>query len=165
MPLSDGHVHEARGVAGDQHAVAAAPLGQRVVAALGNGLGAPLDQLAALEVRAEERMELHALQQLVHVEARVVVVEAHHEAERHLALARADRRSCRRRRRSGSGQPRVWMTASSGRFASQTSFTPSAKICGLGEPTCCHSRQAWPSAPRVPSASTVTRAVRSVGSA
>ena len=34
------------------------------------------------------------------------------------------------------------MTRSSGRFVSQTSFTPSAKSCGLGEPTCCHSRYA-----------------------
>ena len=33
----------------------------------------------------------------------------------------------------GSGQPSVWMTASSGRFTSQISFTPSAKSCGLGD--------------------------------
>ena len=32
-------------------------------------------------------MELHPLQQLVHVEARVVVVEPHDEAERHLGRA------------------------------------------------------------------------------
>ena len=65
---------------------------------------------------------------------------------------------------SGSGQPRVWITEPSGFCVCQTSFTPSAKICGLGEPTCCHSRQPWLSSPRVPSAITVTLAVTSVGS-
>ncbi len=34
---------------------------------------------------------------------------------------------------------------------------------GLGEPTCCQRSQAWVSAPRVPSASTVTLALMSVG--
>ncbi len=40
----------------------------------------------------------------------------------------------------GSGQPSVWITTSSGFFVSQTSLTPSAKICGFGERMFCHSR-------------------------
>src|SRR5438876_8475154 len=61
----------------------------------------------------------------------------------------------------GSGQPSVCITASRGRFVSQISFTPSAKICGFVPVTPCHSRYAWASIPRVPSASTVTLATRS----
>ncbi|HJS47167.1 MAG TPA: hypothetical protein VJ773_04170 [Gemmatimonadales bacterium] len=57
----------------------------------------------------------------------------------------------------------MWCTRSSGRFTRQTSFTPSAKTCGLAEPMPCHRHHACPSGPRVPSASTVTFAVRSVG--
>src|SRR6185312_6212130 len=63
----------------------------------------------------------------------------------------------------GSGQPNVWITQSRGRFVSQSSFTPNANSGGLGDPIPRHEQYACVSAPRVPSASTVTRAVRSVG--
>ena len=82
--LERRHVHVAHGVADEQHAVAALPLGQRVVATLGDGLGAPLEQLSAFEVAAEERMLLEPLEQLVDVEVGVMVVEPDHQAERHL---------------------------------------------------------------------------------
>ena len=62
----------------------------------------------------------------------------------------------------GSGHPMVWMIRSRGFFTSHSSFTPSAKICGFSEVTCCHSSHAWESGPRVPSASTVTWAVMSM---
>src|SRR6185437_7853665 len=65
----------------------------------------------------------------------------------------------------GSGHPSVCTTASSGRLVSHTSFTPSAKICGLGDVMPRHARYACDNDPRVPSASTVTRAVMSVGGA
>src|SRR5438876_397395 len=63
----------------------------------------------------------------------------------------------------GSGQPSVWITRSSGRFVSHSSFTPSAKICGFSDDTRCHWHHAWASNPRVPSASAVTLATRSLG--
>ncbi len=59
-----------------------APLRQRVVAAFRDRLRAPLDHLAALEVGTEEGMLLHLLQQDVHVQRRLPIVEAHHEPER-----------------------------------------------------------------------------------
>ena len=90
MPLSEGTSTKPGRVAHHQHPVAAAALGQRVVAALGNRLGAPLEQLAALEMGPEERVQLHPLQQLVHVERGVVVVEPDHEAERDLRSGPAD---------------------------------------------------------------------------
>ena len=84
--------------------------GQRVVAALGDRLRAPLHHLAALEVGAEERVQLQPLQQHVRRRAsRLLVVEADHEAEGHAGSAPSDSRSCRRRRRVGSGQPSVWI--------------------------------------------------------
>ena len=46
---------------------------------------------------------------------------------------------------AGRGQPRVWMTRSSGRSVSHNSFTPSAKSCGFEDVTPCHCRQAWES--------------------
>ena len=52
--------------AGTDPPVPVPALGHRVVDALRNRLRAPLDQLAALELRAEQRMELHALQEAVH---------------------------------------------------------------------------------------------------
>ena len=124
--LERGHLHEAGGVAHHHQAVAVPPFRHRVEAALGDRLGAPLDQLAALEVRPEERVQLHALEEDVDVEAGVLVVEAHHEARGPAGWAAADRRSSRRTRPLGSGQPMVWMTASSGRLVSHSSFTPRA---------------------------------------
>src|SRR5205823_11684325 len=61
---------------------AGAPWGQRVVAAFGNRLRAPLDQFATLEVAAKQRMELHSLQQAMDVQRAVQVVQADHETER-----------------------------------------------------------------------------------
>jgi len=63
----------------------------------------------------------------------------------------------------GTGQPRVWTIVSSGRFVSQISFTPSAKICGFSDVTPCQSSHACERLPRVPSANAVTLARRSFG--
>src|SRR2546427_6113839 len=108
----------------------------------------------------EQGVELHPLEHFVHVERSVPVVEPHHEAERDdVGLERIHEGPAERR--AGSGQPSVCITASRGRFVSQISFTPSAKICGFVPVTPCHSRYACASIPRVPSASTVTLATRS----
>ena len=55
-------------------------------------------------------MQLHPLQQLVHVEARVVVVEPDHEAERDL-VGPSGYMKLPPNASVGSGQPSVWMTA------------------------------------------------------
>ena len=52
-PLQRGDVDQAGGVTGDEQAVAVQPLRDRVEAAFGNRLRAPLDHLAALEVLAD----------------------------------------------------------------------------------------------------------------
>ncbi len=129
--------------------------GKRVVPAFGDGLGAPLEQLPALELPAEERMQLHPLQQLVHVEARVVVVEPDDQAERDLVGAEriheasaecvgreAASRGCGSRRRAGARSPRP-------------PSRRARRAADWASPTRCHSRQACASAPRVPSATTV----------
>ena len=67
---------------------------QRDEAALGDRLRAPLDPLAALEDRPHARMRLQLLQQVVHRERRVAVVEADHHADAHVVVAhRVDERA------------------------------------------------------------------------
>ena len=83
--LERRHVNEPRRVAHQEEALAVPPLRQRVEAALGNRLRAPLQQLAALEIAPEERMQLHPLEQLVHVERCVVVVQPNDQPDRDLA--------------------------------------------------------------------------------
>ncbi len=68
--LQRSDVDEPRGVADHDQAVAVEPLRHRPVAALGDRLRAPLEQLAAVEDRAHERVGLEPLQQPVHVEGR-----------------------------------------------------------------------------------------------
>ena len=75
-------VHEARGVAQQHDTSARAPLGERVEAALGDRLRTPLDHFSTGEQRAHQRVLLEPLQQQVHVERRVAVIEPHHEAQR-----------------------------------------------------------------------------------
>src|SRR5213593_2228479 len=81
--LERRHVHEAGRVAQDHDTVSRAARRDRVVAALGDRLRTPLHHLAALQVAAEQRVQLHPLKQLVHVEPGVPVVQSDHEAERH----------------------------------------------------------------------------------
>ena len=62
----------------------------RSLLVLSPGPGAPGEAGCCMELvrlAAEQRMELHPLQQLVDVETRVVVVEPDHETERHLRRA------------------------------------------------------------------------------
>ena len=75
------HIDQTGRVPQDHHTVARAAGGDRVIAALGDGLGPPFDHLAALEVAAEQRVQLHPLKQLVHIETGFSVVEPDHEAE------------------------------------------------------------------------------------
>ena len=76
-PLERGHVHESRGVAEQHDPVSRAARGQRVEAAFGDRLRAPLDHLPTLEDAPEQRVELHALKQGLNVEVGVRVVEPH----------------------------------------------------------------------------------------
>ena len=79
--LQARHVDEARGVAEDHRAGRRHARRHRPEAALGDRLGAPGDALAALEHAPEERMALDLLQQVVHRERGVGVVEADDESE------------------------------------------------------------------------------------
>ncbi len=81
--LERRHVHEAGRVAQDDDAVARAARRDRVVAAFGDRLGAPLNHLAAFQVLPERRMQLHPLEQLVDIERGVPGVEPDHQPERH----------------------------------------------------------------------------------
>ena len=63
----------------------------------------------------------------------------------------------------GRGHPIVWTTLLMGVFTSQSSLTPNAYICGLGDVMFCQSRKACVRGPLVPSARTVTLAVISIG--
>src|SRR5215210_2677184 len=74
-------IHEANGISNEHDAVTAAPIRKRVVPSLGDCLGPPFQELPALELGAEERMQLHPLQELMHVEVGVVVIEADDKAE------------------------------------------------------------------------------------
>jgi hypothetical protein len=70
-------------------------------------------------------VQLHPLQQLVHVERGLAGVEAGYDAERHLA-GPIGYMKVPPKALSGTGQPSVCTTRSSGRLTSQTSLTPSA---------------------------------------
>ncbi len=78
-------VDEARRIAHEQQSLAVALVGQRVEAALGDRFRTPLQQLTTLEMRAEKGMQLHPLEQLVHVERCVVIVEADDEPDGNLS--------------------------------------------------------------------------------
>ena len=163
MPFSEATSTNPAASPAIRSAVAVAPLGQRVVAALGDRLGAPLHHLAALEVGAEERMALHPLQQHVHVERRLAVVEADHEAEGHeVRLQRIEEAAAEgvaRQRPAQGVDDRVQ------RLLRLPELLHPERVdhAGSSEPTFCQRSQAWVSAPRVPSDSTVTLAVMSVG--
>jgi hypothetical protein len=61
--------------------MATTTLRQRVKASLGNRLGSPLQQLSTFQVASKERVQLHFLEQLMHVECDVVIVESHNESQ------------------------------------------------------------------------------------
>ena len=75
-------VHEAPGVAGDERAVGVHAR-HRVPAAFRQRLGAVAHEAAAVEQTRDQGMALEPVERDVRVEQRVVVVEPHHEAERH----------------------------------------------------------------------------------
>jgi len=85
-PLERWDIHKSGCVPHDQAAIPVAAFRNRIISSLGNGLGAPLHQLAPLQLCPKERMELQPLKQLVHVEPRVPVVEPHDQSERHQPL-------------------------------------------------------------------------------
>ena len=80
MPLSRAPLRNAAGIAEDHETVAVEPR-HRVVAALGDGLRAGRDHLAAAQDLLDGRMQLEALQLVVRIERRVLVVETDHEAD------------------------------------------------------------------------------------
>ena len=102
-------------------------------------------------------MQLHPLQQLVHVERGVVVVEPDDEPERDEVRLERIHEAAAERIGWAAASPACGSPRSSGCLVSQISFTPSAKICGFGEPTLLPlAATPAPAVPRVPSASTVT---------
>src|SRR3954452_5477472 len=85
--LEGGNIDKPRSVAQDHDPRATAPLQQRVVAALRNGLRSPLQKVPSLQVRPEQLMQLHPLQQLMDIEGCVVVVQSYHQSKSYLARA------------------------------------------------------------------------------
>ena len=85
--LELGHVHEAGSIAGEDGARDGQPVGQGEQAALGDRLRAPADPLATLEQRPDQRVRLELLEQVMHGERGVAVVEPDDQAERDLVLA------------------------------------------------------------------------------
>src|SRR5437762_53748 len=55
---------------------------QSIITTFRNCLRAPLDQLSTFEILAEERRGFETLQQLVHIECRLFVVEPNHDSDR-----------------------------------------------------------------------------------
>ena len=82
-PLQRSDVDVPRRVAHDADAAPVPALGQRQVPAFWNRLGAPLHHLAAIEDAPEERVMFHALQQPMHIEPGVCIVETDDEPQRH----------------------------------------------------------------------------------
>ena len=78
--LELGHGHHAGAVAADERAVHG-DLGHGIVAALGNGLGAVGDDLAAFEQFLHERVLLEFAELHVWIDERIVVVEPGDQAE------------------------------------------------------------------------------------
>ena len=85
--LERRHVDEAGAVAAQEQAGCVEALRERDVAALRDRLRPPADALAALEDPPDARMELQLLQQVVHRQLDVAVVEADHHAERDHVVA------------------------------------------------------------------------------
>jgi hypothetical protein len=145
--LEGRDLDEAGRVAEDHDAVAAAPFGQRVVAALGDRLRAPLDQFAAFEIRPEQRVQLQLLEQRVHVEARVVVVEADHEPERDdIRLERVHEAAAERVVREG---PADGVDDGVERLLRLPDLLHAERVdLRVREPIRCHCWYAWASEPR-----------------
>ena len=76
------HVHEPRCIAEEHDTVAGAALRERIESALGDGFRAPLDHFAAGQELLQERMPLELLEQDVHVQTGIAIVEAHDEPQR-----------------------------------------------------------------------------------
>ena len=83
-------VHEARAVAAEQEPRRVQLAWQRDEAALGNRLRTPLDPLAPVEDPPDERVQLQLLQEVVHGELDVAVVEPDDHPERDHVVAAAD---------------------------------------------------------------------------
>ena len=112
--------------------------------------------LAALEDLAHERVRLQLLEQVVHRELGVAVVEPDDHAERdHVVAHRVDERAAELavlRAAAAAASPSCGSTRSSGFATFQTSFTPSAQTCGFSpcEPEARRSRRrsGGPACPR-----------------
>src|SRR4051794_23897978 len=91
--LERRHIHETDTVARQQEARRVEALRQRDEPTLGDRLRAPLHALAAVENPPDPRMQLELLQQVVHRQLRVGVVEPDDEADRdHVVPHRVDER-------------------------------------------------------------------------
>ena len=81
--LEARHVHETSRVPDDQHPVPVQALRNRVEASLGNRASAPLHALSTAQDLTHEGMPLEPLQELVHIEAALPVVQADDQSERY----------------------------------------------------------------------------------
>src|SRR5215213_9445217 len=84
--LQRWHINEAGCVTEEYDAIAAPAFGKRVEAAFRKCLRAPLEQLTALQILSEQWMQLHTLEELVHVECSVMIVPSNHKTDRDLVL-------------------------------------------------------------------------------
>ncbi len=92
--LQGRDVHHPDAVAAEQEAGRVESPRQRVEPTARDGLGAPLDPLAALEDGADGGVRLEHLEQVVRVELRVAVVEPQYQPDRHEVVAhRVDERT------------------------------------------------------------------------
>ncbi len=83
-PLEGGDVDQSGAVATEQQPGRVQAGGQRVEAAARDGLGSPLETLAAFEQRADLGVGLQLLEEVVDRQGRVAVVQAHDHPDGHL---------------------------------------------------------------------------------
>ncbi|MNQ77744.1 hypothetical protein D3C85_926300 [compost metagenome] len=84
--LDARHVHKARRAA-DQGAAGEGQLGHRLESALGDGAGAVGDAGAALQMLGDGRVVLELLELVERRQEGVLIVQVHHEADGHVAVA------------------------------------------------------------------------------
>ena len=86
-PFQCRHVHHPRAVTADQQPGSVQLVRKREESAFGNRLRAPGETLAPFENVAHEQMRLQLLQQIVHRELDVAIVQPHDHSERDHVLA------------------------------------------------------------------------------
>src|SRR5215210_6287650 len=75
------HFHVTCSVADDENSITESSLRKRVVSALRNCLGAPLDHFSTLEIVTKQRRRLETLKELVNIERGLLVIQPYDNAE------------------------------------------------------------------------------------